>query len=91
MFVAQRGIGGIVTDTEQHTQGTPEWVETRDGRRLYAMVLAEKTDIATATVVFEAAQSPHGRHVIAEQSSHYVVATEPELIVAEIERMMPPV
>ncbi len=54
MFVAQRGIGGIVTDIEQHTQGTPEWVETRDGRRLYTMVLAEKADIGTATVVFEA-------------------------------------
>ncbi|WP_240772622.1 hypothetical protein [Nocardia sp. CS682] len=57
----------------------------RAGDGMSAAMRAE----ANASHAFRAAQSPHGRHVIAEQSSHYVVATEPELIVAEIERMMP--
>ncbi|WP_433664249.1 alpha/beta fold hydrolase [Nocardia sp. CA-128927] len=44
-----------MTDIEQHTQGVAEWVETRDGRRLFAMVLAgPRSDVATPTVVFEA-------------------------------------
>lgn len=39
-----------------HTQGRPEWVSTRDGRQMYAMVLSPDTagDPAPATVVFEA-------------------------------------
>lgn len=39
-----------------HTQGIPEWVPTRDGRQLYAMVLpsATSTTINKPTVVFEA-------------------------------------
>ncbi|WP_019631212.1 alpha/beta fold hydrolase [Actinomadura atramentaria] len=37
----------------QHTQGVPEWVPTRDGRRLYAMALPGPGG-AAPTVVFEA-------------------------------------
>jgi len=37
-----------------HTQGEPEWVVTRDGRRLYAMVLGGPEGFAGPTVVFEA-------------------------------------
>lgn len=38
----------------RHTQGTPEWVTTRDGRRLYTMVLPGPAEGGGATVVFEA-------------------------------------
>jgi pimeloyl-ACP methyl ester carboxylesterase len=31
---------------------------------------------------------PHGRHVVAERSSHYVPFTEPELVVAEVARIL---
>lgn len=41
---------------------------------------------ANASHAHRAAQSPHGRHVIAERSGHYVPVTEPGLIAAEIER-----
>ncbi|KAA9149445.1 alpha/beta hydrolase [Amycolatopsis acidicola] len=37
-----------------HTQGAPEWVPTRDGRRLHAMVLPGPSGAGTPTVVFEA-------------------------------------
>ncbi|RSM53212.1 alpha/beta hydrolase [Amycolatopsis sp. WAC 01376] len=37
-----------------HTQGEPEWVVTRDGRRLYAMVHPGPEGFAGPTVVFEA-------------------------------------
>lgn len=38
-----------------HTQGVPEWVPTRDGRQLYAMVLPGPADgVGRPTVVFEA-------------------------------------
>ncbi|MGW0182360.1 alpha/beta fold hydrolase, partial [Nocardia sp. NPDC003345] len=49
-----------MVDTQQdsgavrHTQGTPEWVTTRDGRRLYSMVLPGPAEGGGATVVFEA-------------------------------------
>lgn len=42
---------------------------------------------ANASHAHRAAQSPHGRHVVAEKSSHYVPITEPEIIVDEIERL----
>lgn len=35
-----------------------------------------------------AAQSTQGRHLVAEKSGHLVMMTEPDLIVAEIERML---
>ncbi|KFZ82262.1 hypothetical protein ED92_18840 [Amycolatopsis sp. MJM2582] len=37
-----------------HTQGEPEWVVTRDGRRLYAMVHPGPEGFTGPTVVFEA-------------------------------------
>ncbi|WP_249644242.1 alpha/beta fold hydrolase [Nocardia sputi] len=46
-----------MTDTAQHTQGIADWVATRGGRRLFAMVLPDPrsvTDTTTPTVVFEA-------------------------------------
>lgn len=49
--------GGAVIETDLHTQGVSEWVPTRDGRRLHAMVLPgpdSDGETATPTVVFEA-------------------------------------
>ncbi|MEU6269935.1 alpha/beta fold hydrolase [Saccharopolyspora shandongensis] len=43
-----------MVDTARHTQGESDWVPTRDGRRLHAMVLPGPPDAATPTVVFEA-------------------------------------
>ncbi|WP_410665138.1 alpha/beta fold hydrolase [Amycolatopsis sp. lyj-84] len=37
-----------------HTQGEPDWVVTRDGRRLHAMVLPGPAGVTGPTVVFEA-------------------------------------
>ncbi|MGO2746884.1 alpha/beta fold hydrolase [Microbacterium sp.] len=37
-----------------------------------------------------AAQSPQGRHVIAERSGHYVPITEPALIAAEVRQLVQP-
>ncbi|HET8994330.1 MAG TPA: hypothetical protein VFN32_11060, partial [Rhodococcus sp. (in: high G+C Gram-positive bacteria)] len=37
-----------------HTLGTAEWVETRDGRRLFSMVRTAPDETDTPTVVFEA-------------------------------------
>jgi hypothetical protein len=35
-----------------------------------------------------AAQSPRGRHVIAQSSGHFVPLTEPDLVAAEIARLL---
>lgn len=43
---------------------------------------------ANASHAHRAAQSPRGRHVIAEKSGHYVTLTDPELVVAEIRRLL---
>ncbi|WP_051164565.1 alpha/beta fold hydrolase [Nocardia testacea] len=45
---------GSVSDPGRHTQGLPEWVTTRDGRRLHAMVLPGPPGTTAPTVVFEA-------------------------------------
>ncbi|MFJ1455433.1 alpha/beta fold hydrolase [Nocardia sp. N2S4-5] len=34
-----------------------------------------------------AARSPHGRHVVAERSDHYVLVSEPDLVAGEIRRL----
>ncbi|WP_280397311.1 alpha/beta fold hydrolase [Nocardia carnea] len=39
---------------DQHIQGVPEWVTTRDGRRLHAMILPGPQDPGAPVVVFEA-------------------------------------
>lgn len=57
----------------------------RTGDGMNAATCAE----AIAAHAHRAAQSPYGRHVVAEHSSHYVPATEPDLIVREIARMIP--
>ncbi|WP_040743431.1 alpha/beta fold hydrolase [Nocardia tenerifensis] len=44
---------------------------------------------AIASHAHRADRSPHGRHVIAENSSHYIPLTEPDLIVSEIARLLP--
>lgn len=47
--------GENMTEIGEHSQGTAEWVQTRDGRRVFAMVLAGPgSDITRPTVVFEA-------------------------------------
>lgn len=43
-----------VSDPDRHVQGVPEWVTTRDGRRLHAMVLPGPQSAAAPVVVFEA-------------------------------------
>lgn len=49
-------------------------------------------DAATAAGRYRAAQSRQGRHVVAARSGHYIPATEPDLIAAEIRRLvLPPV
>ncbi|MFI6044034.1 alpha/beta fold hydrolase [Nocardia sp. NPDC051321] len=59
----------------------------RAGDGMNAAIRAE----AISAHAYRAAQSPHGRHVVAENSSHYVPVTEPDLIVREIARMIPSV
>lgn len=44
----------FVSGPGQHTQGVPERITTRDGRRLHAMVLPGPPGTAAPTVVFEA-------------------------------------
>ena len=49
-------------------------------------------DAATAAGRYRAARSRQGRHVVAARSGHYIPATEPDLIAAEIRRLvLPPV
>jgi hypothetical protein len=43
---------------------------------------------ANASHEHRAAHSPQGRHVVAERSGHKVVLTEPELIAAEVHRIV---
>ncbi|WP_328394749.1 alpha/beta fold hydrolase [Nocardia sp. NBC_00416] len=43
-----------VSEPDQHSQGSPGWVTTRDGRRLHIMVLSGPPDSTAPTVVFEA-------------------------------------
>jgi hypothetical protein len=38
-----------MTDTAQHTQGIADWVATRDGRRLFAMVLPDPRSVTDTT------------------------------------------
>ena len=47
-------------------------------------------DAATAAGRYRAAQSRQGRHVVAARSGHYIPATEPDLIAAEIRRLVLP-
>ncbi|WP_245665066.1 alpha/beta fold hydrolase [Nocardia sienata] len=44
----------FVSDPDQHTQGVPERITTREGRWLYAMVLPGPPGTEAPTVVFEA-------------------------------------
>ncbi|MEU7141360.1 hypothetical protein ABZ942_18035 [Nocardia sp. NPDC046473] len=44
---------------------------------------------AIASHAHRAAQSPQGRHVIAEHSSHYIPVTEPDVVVREIAKIIP--
>lgn len=43
---------------------------------------------ANASHRYRAEQSPQGRHVVAERSGHLVPLTEPEVVVAEISRLL---
>lgn len=45
-------------------------------------------DAANAAHRYRAAQSPQGRHVVAERSGHAVILTEPELVADEIHRVL---
>ena len=47
-------------------------------------------DAATAAGRYRAARSRQGRHVVAARSGHYIPATEPDLIAAEIRRLVLP-
>lgn len=46
--------------------------------------------VANASHARRAAQSAHGRHVLAMNSSHYVPLTDPDLIAEEIRRLVTP-
>ena len=56
---------------------------SRAGDGMNAALRAE----ANASHAHRAAQSPNGRHVIAEHSSHYVPLTDPGVIIEEIRRL----
>ncbi len=45
-------------------------------------------DAANAAHRHRAAQSPQGRHVVAERSGHAVILTEPELVADEVHRVL---
>lgn len=45
---------------------------------------------ANTSHAHRAAQSPHGRHVLARRSSHYVPLTDPDVIAAEVRRLVAP-
>jgi hypothetical protein len=79
-----------VTDVAATPEGPTFTVTTRDGRTLHG----ERHGNGSPVVVFEsgmgasAVAHPHGRHVEAELSGHYVPFTEPDLVAAEIFRML---
>lgn len=52
---------------------------------------ARAREAAIASHAHRAAQSPNGRHVLAERSAHMVPVTDPELVVEEIRRLLGPV
>lgn len=60
------------------------------GRLAGSGMNAKVRAVANASHAYRAAQSPYGRHVIAERSGHYVPITDPGVVIEEIRRLVGP-
>lgn len=82
----------FLTELEVWRDGAPELgdipVTVISGGKAGDGMSASMRAAANASHATRAAASPNGRHVIAENSGHIVPATDPELIVDEIRRVV---
>lgn len=87
-----RELAALVSAMERFREQPPELpdvpVTVISGARSGSGMTTRIRAAANASHRHRAARSPQGRHVVAERSGHMIVLTEPDLIAAEIHRIL---